>query len=63
MDSFGFRMLGGIMILWGIGIWFDPINHSSKFLMTFDYTEIRIPLCLFSIIIGSLFIWTTFRKK
>jgi len=63
MDNFGPRMLGGMMIFSGISIWFNPVFHSSKFLMTFDFTEIKIPMCLFLIILGSLFICTTFRGK
>ena len=63
MNSFAYRMLGGIMIFWGIDIWIDPVSYSSKFQMTFDYSEIQIPMSLFSIILGSLFIWTTFKKK
>lgn len=62
MDSFGPRILGFGLILWGISIWNNPIHHSSKFLITFDFTELRIPISLFLIIMGSLFIWTTFRK-
>lgn len=63
MDNFGHRILGGIMIFSGISIWHDPIVFSSKFRMIIDYTEIRIPICLFLIIMGGLFIWTTFRTK
>ncbi len=63
MNDLVFRLLGGILIFSGISIWFDPKYYSSRFQMTFDYTEIRVPVCLFLIIFGGLFIWTTFRKK
>ena len=63
MNDFGFRVLGFIMIISGISIWFNPTFFSSKFQMTFDYTEVRLPMCLFLIIVGGLFVWTTFRRR
>jgi len=63
MNDFGPRMLGGVMIFSGISIWFNPISYSDRYLMVFDLTEIRIPICLFLVIVGVLFIWTTFRNK
>jgi len=57
------RILGGILVLAGISIWFDPVVHSSKFQMTIDYTDQKIPICLLLIAIGGLLIWTTYKKK
>ena len=63
MESFGYRVLGIILIISGISIWHNPIFHSRNYLMTFDFTEIRIPMSMFFVIMGSLFFWSTFRKK
>jgi predicted transporter len=57
------RFFGCIFILTGLSIWFDPVVNSSKFQMTIDYTDQKIPICLLFIIIGGLLIWTTFRRK
>lgn len=63
MNNLSYRVLGIVLILSGISVWLNPIKHSGTDLMTFDYTEIQIPMCMFLIIIGSAFIWSTFRKK
>ena len=58
-----YRILGFVLILWGIRICFDPIQYSSKFGVTFDYTGINLPFGLFLAALGSYFVWSTFRKN
>lgn len=59
MHNWLYRILGIILILSGISIWLDPIIYSRVDMMIFDFSEIKIIISLFFIIIGIAFIWTT----
>ena len=63
MNNLIYRILGCVLTLWGISICLDPIHYSSRFGVTFDYTDINIPFGLFIAAVGSFFIWSTFKKK
>jgi hypothetical protein len=63
MNNIIFRILGVALIFWGISICFDPIHHSSRFGVIFDYTGINIPFGLIVAALGGGFIWSTFKKR
>lgn len=63
MNNIIFRILGCILILWGISIFINPLHYSSRFGRIFDYTGISIPLGLIIAALGGIFVWSTFRKK
>ena len=63
MSKITFRILGCVLILWGISICFDPVHYSGRFDYYFDFTEIKWPLGGGLIILGAFFIWSSFRKK
>lgn len=63
MNNIIYRILGCMLILWGISICLDPIQYSSRFGITFDYSDINKPLGLFIVIWGGIFLWSTFKKK
>ena len=63
MGNIIFRILGCVLILWGISIGFDPVHYSNRFSVTLDYTGINIPLGLILVVLGRLFVWSTFRKR
>ena len=56
-------LLGCVLILYGIQVFLDPIYYDSKHGVTMDFTGINHPFGIFVIIVGCLFLWTTFRKK
>jgi uncharacterized membrane protein len=62
MDNILFRILGIILILSGISIWMRPIIYSRRHMMIYDFTGINHIVCLFLVVLGFAFIWTT-RKK
>ena len=62
MNNYIFRWLGVVLILGSIALWFNPIFDSGQYLMTFDFTEIKIPVCLFLIISGVLCIKSSFSS-
>jgi len=63
MNNIIFRILGCILILWGISIFFNPLHYSSKFHLPFDYTGINIPLGIIIAAIGGFFVWSTYKKR
>ncbi|OGR26528.1 MAG: hypothetical protein A2277_03930 [Desulfobacterales bacterium RIFOXYA12_FULL_46_15] len=63
MNKLSFRILGIVLVLSSVSIWLNPIIHSRADGMTFDFTEVKTLVCSFLIILGSVFIWTTFKKK
>jgi hypothetical protein len=63
MDNIIFRILGCVLVLWGISICFDPLHYSSRFGRMFDYTGINIPFGLIVAALGVFFIWSTFKKQ
>ncbi len=56
-------LLGVILIFLGIGIIFDPKFYSYKFDYYFDFSGYNIPFGIFMMVVGVLFIWTTFKRK
>jgi hypothetical protein len=63
MDDFGPRFLGVVLILIGISLWINPQHYSTKYGVTFNFTDINIPCGFFLVALGVGFIWTTYRKK
>jgi len=63
MEKFGPRILGIALILMGVEIWFNPVHHSSKYQISFDFSEARFLVSTAMIILGILWLWTTFRKR
>jgi len=62
MSKNTFRILGFILIAWGITICFIPVYSSSRFNMTFNFTGFNIPLGLIIAVIGTFFVWSTYKK-
>ena len=62
-NNITFRILGFALIFWGVKIYFDPIQYSNKFGVTFDYTGINIYFGLIVAVFGIFFIWSSFNKN
>jgi hypothetical protein len=62
-EKIGPVLLGAILVVLGIGIIKKPRFYSYKFDYNFDFTGYNIPLGIFMIVIGGMFIWTSLRKK
>ncbi len=58
-----FRIFGLLWILIGFMIILNPKFYSPTYHYYFDYTGYNIPFGAVLIVIGALFVWTTFRKK
>lgn len=63
MNKITFRLFGSILFLSGISVWIKPVSYSSRFKITFDFSDIKWPLGGGFIILGAFFIWSSFRKK
>lgn len=63
MNQLGIRILGFALVFWGVRIWLNPMQYSSKYHWIFDYSEIRVSFSGMLIIVGILFLWTTYRKE
>ncbi len=63
MGNITFRILGCILVFWGISICLDPVHKSSRFGVTFDYTGVNIPLGIIIVALGGFFVWSSFRKR
>ncbi len=58
-----FLFLGIVVILMGGRILYEPKFYSYKFQHDFDFTGYNIPLGIFMIVVGALFIWNFFKNK
>jgi len=63
MNKTSIKVLGWVLIISGITIWLHPAYYSSRFGITFDFTGIKWLFVGGLIILGALFIWSSFRKK
>lgn len=63
MEKIFIVVLGCSLIGFGIGIFLDPIFYDSKHGVTIDFTGINHLFGIFNIVVGSLLLWTTLRKK
>ena len=63
MEKIIFVGLGCSLIIFGIGIFLDPIFYDSKHGVTIDFTGINHLFGIFNMVVGSLLLWTTFRKR
>jgi len=63
MNKFFFAILGISLIIFGAGICFDPVFYDSRHGVVIDLTGFNIPIGLFTILMGGLLIWSTFKKK
>jgi hypothetical protein len=57
MNDLIYKLLGFVLAAWGFCIWIKPIQFSSRFGITFNFTEVRVPFALLLIGIGSFFIF------
>jgi len=56
------RLLGVVTIIWGVTIFFKPEQY-TKHGIWLDFSEFPIIASLIVIIVGCLWVWTTYRKK
>ena len=63
MDRIIFVLIGFIMVILGLGILFEPRFYSFRYNYHFDLTGYNIPLGIFIIVVGILFIWRTLKKE
>jgi hypothetical protein len=63
MNKFWYILFGIAAGIWGVTIIFDPIQHSSRYNYTWDFTEVKWPLGGFLIILGSYILISSLRKK
>jgi len=63
MSRIFFIILGSVWGLVGILIIISPTFYSSYFHRNLDFTEVKWPLGIGLIVLGSLFVWSSFRKK
>ncbi|MDA8326795.1 MAG: hypothetical protein M0033_11335 [Nitrospiraceae bacterium] len=55
--------VGASLIIFGIIIMIHPRFYDSAYETYFDFTGYNIPLGLFMVVLGILFIWTELRRK
>lgn len=63
MIRIGYIILGVLLGLFGFGIFLNPIIYHSGLHYNFDFTGIKWPLGGGLILLGCIFIWSSFRKK
>ncbi len=61
-DNLVYRILGFVLIVLGVTIFFDPILESQN-PVVIDLTGFNIQVGFILIGIGCFFIWSTYRKK
>ncbi len=63
MGRIFFILLGIVWGLFGVLIIINPSFYHSELQFYFDFTEVRWPFGGGLLILGGLFIWSSFRKK
>jgi len=63
MGKRSYIILGALLGLFGLGILINPNIYHTALRYNFDFAEIKWPFGIGLIILGSLFIWSPFRKK
>ena len=58
-----YLLLGVVLIIAGFLMMINPEFYSSRFSMTFDYTNIKYPLSMMLITVGLLLAYSFLRKK
>jgi len=61
--NFFYILIGISLVVFGIGILYDPIFHDTKHNFIHDFTEIRLPFGVFLTLTGLVFLYTSLRKK
>ena len=62
-QKFGPIFLGIVMAIYGVLTIIKPIQYSSKYSYTWDFTEIKWYFGGFLIVLGGLFIYSALRKE
>jgi hypothetical protein len=58
------NIIGGILIiLAGVSVLIKPISYSHKYSMVQDFSKIKYPLFLLSLLVGSILIYIGYRSK
>lgn len=57
-----FFILGIVLIIGGLGIIIEPVYFSSRFLYTFDYSEIKWFLGGILIVLGAYFAKSSYKR-
>jgi len=63
MNKFGSIFLGVILFVLGVSVWYEPRFLSSKYQMTVDLTNVRIPFAIISCTVGILLVITSLRRN
>jgi hypothetical protein len=61
--NFFYILIGISLVVFGIGILYDPIFHDTKHGFIHDFTGIKWPFGLFLMLIGLAFLYVSLRKK
>lgn len=61
-DQLQFFILGIVLILGGLGLIFKPVYYSSRFLYTFDYSEIKWFLGGILVVLGAYFLKSSYKR-
>lgn len=63
MNNILYRILGLVLVGWGLRVCIDPVYYSTKYDMRFDFSEINISFGLIVALLGGYFVWSSFSKK
>ena len=63
MERIMFILLGGSLFILGFAIVVNPRFYDFIYNYYFDFTGYNIPLGIFIIVVGILFIWTSLKKR
>ncbi len=62
-NNWQYIILGIILIIWGVSIIYDPVYYSSKYQLTWDFTEVKWPFGGFISVLGGCFLIYSLKKK
>jgi len=61
--NFFYILIGISLVVFGIGILYNPIFHDTKHNFIHDFIEIKWPFGVFLTLIGFAFLYVSLRKK
>ena len=61
-DQLQFFILGIVLILGGVFVIIKPVYYSSRFMQTFDYSEIKWYLGGIFVVLGIFFVKSSYKR-
>jgi uncharacterized membrane protein len=56
-------VLGILLIVFGIEIYINPVYYSSKYSMTLDYSNIKVPFSIVLVFLGIALLWAHWKDN